>query len=67
MHLLKYSVGNNTFDKLMWQTQTPLHVHAVATRYVSAQLEQSRLLCHLVCRIANVHSRHDNDKGFILM
>lgn len=67
MHLLKHSVGNSKFDKMQWQTQTPLHVHAVATRYVSAQLEQSKYLCQILCHIANVNARHETEKGFILM
>lgn len=68
MHLLKHSFGNNTFfNRQQWQSQSPIHVHAVATRYVAAQLEQSKYLCQLMCRSVNIQSKHEQEKGFILI
>ncbi|XP_063238658.1 protein pigeon isoform X2 [Bacillus rossius redtenbacheri] len=57
MHLLKGAAGR----------QTPMHVHVVATRYVSAQLETSRLLCQLLCRSAAVDARLQQERGFPLV
>lgn len=67
MHLLKHSLGNNTLSRQQWQSQTPIHVHAVATRYVAAQLEQSKYLCQLLCRSVNIDAKHEHEKGFVLM
>ncbi|KAF5296648.1 hypothetical protein FQR65_LT10188 [Abscondita terminalis] len=63
MHLLKQSTENR-ISRFQWQSQTPMHVHAVATRYVSAQLEQSRYLCHILCKAAGFDPKHDQEKGF---
>lgn len=76
MHLLKQTAdgkgpgsntGNFTMNRLLQSQQTPMHVHAVATRYVAAQLEVSKLLCQLLCRAAGIHSRNDSEKGFMFM
>ncbi|GLV45117.1 pigeon [Carabus blaptoides fortunei] len=67
MHLLKHSLGNNTLSRQQWQSQTPIHVHAVATRYVAAQLEQSKYLCQLLCRSVNIDAKHEHEKGFVLI
>lgn len=66
MHLLKQSTDNK-ITRFHWQTQTPMHVHAVATRYITAQLDQSRQLCQILCKAATYEPRFDLDKGFILM
>ncbi|KAL3289631.1 hypothetical protein HHI36_023041 [Cryptolaemus montrouzieri] len=65
MHLLKQS-SENKISRFQWQSQSPMHVHAVATRYVSAQLEQSRRLCQVLCsRAVSVEPRHQLEKGFL--
>ncbi|XP_045482490.1 protein pigeon [Harmonia axyridis] len=65
MHLLKQS-SDNKVSRFQWQNQSPMHVHAVATRYVSAQLEQSRRLCQALCRKAvSTEPRHQLEKGFL--
>ncbi|CAH0561891.1 unnamed protein product [Brassicogethes aeneus] len=64
MHLLKQS-AENKITRFQWQLQTPMHVHAVATRYVTAQLDQSRYLCQILCKAATYEPRHDLDKGFV--
>ncbi|CAH2000725.1 unnamed protein product [Acanthoscelides obtectus] len=66
MHLLKQSTENR-MNKWQWQSQTPMHVHAVATRYITAQLDQSRQLCQLLCKAATYEPRLEMDKGFIFM
>ncbi|RZC36003.1 pigeon, partial [Asbolus verrucosus] len=64
MHLLKQS-AENKISKFQWQSQTPMHVHAVATRYITAQLEQSRYLCQILCKAATFDPRQELDKGFV--
>ncbi|KAK9890377.1 hypothetical protein WA026_010470 [Henosepilachna vigintioctopunctata] len=65
MHLLKKG-SDNKMSRFQWQSQSPIHVHAVATRYVSAQLEQSRKICQALCNIAVVSKRkHQLEKGFL--
>ncbi|XP_044764823.1 protein pigeon [Coccinella septempunctata] len=65
MHLLKQS-SDNKITRFQWQNQSPMHVHAVATRYVSAQLEQSRRLCQALCQKAvSTDPRHPLEKGFL--
>lgn len=66
MHLLKQSTENK-MSRFQWQSQTPMHVHAVATRYIAAQLEQSRLLCQILCKAATFDARYEHDKGFVYM
>ncbi|XP_057653385.1 protein pigeon [Diorhabda carinulata] len=65
MHLLKQTSHGTT----VFQTsdQSAMHVHAVATRYVGAQLEQSRQLCQIICKAATYDPTEDIDKGFILI
>ncbi|CAH1110405.1 unnamed protein product [Psylliodes chrysocephalus] len=65
MHLLKQT--SNSLKKFQQSDQSNLHVHAVATRYVSAQLDQSRQLCEIICKAATYDSEEDEDKGFILI
>ncbi|KAG5891684.1 hypothetical protein JTB14_020101 [Gonioctena quinquepunctata] len=66
MHLLKQS-SNNQMNKFPELNQSPMHVHAVATRYVTAQLDQSRQLCQILCRAATYDPAEDLDKGFIFV
>lgn len=66
MHLLKQSTENK-MSRFQWQSQTPMHVHAVATRYIAAQLEQSRLLCQILCKAATYDARYEHDKGFVFI
>ncbi|XP_022909913.1 protein pigeon isoform X2 [Onthophagus taurus] len=65
MHLLKQSTDNK-ISRFQWQSQTPMHVHAVATRYVGAQLEQSRNLCQILCK-ACVKALCTEEKGFLFI
>ncbi|KAL0278879.1 UNVERIFIED_CONTAM: hypothetical protein PYX00_000557 [Menopon gallinae] len=56
MHLLKHSLQEST-----------IHVQAVATRYVAAQLEVSKQLCHLLTKLADIEEDMKTDKGFPLI
>lgn len=47
--------------------EAPMHVHAVTTRYVTAQLDMSKQLCHLLSRVAGLHQLNKVEKGFPLM
>ncbi|XP_060536841.1 protein pigeon [Cylas formicarius] len=64
MYLLKQS-SDNRVSRFQWQLQTPIHVHAVATRYITAQLDQSRQLCQILCKAATYDPRCEIDKGFV--
>lgn len=44
-----------------------MHVHAVATKYASSQLEISRSLCAHLSLAAGVDARHHKQIGFQLM
>lgn len=57
VHLLKHAHRGHS----------PLHVHAVATRYVAAQLDMSRSLCRQLCLAAKVDPRQERQRGFPLM
>ncbi|XP_076662368.1 gamma-secretase activating protein pigeon isoform X1 [Halictus rubicundus] len=65
MYLLKH--GTQTSVIHVQGSCTPLHVHAMATRHVAAQLEASRALCQMLCRAANVDPRLEQERGFILV
>lgn len=69
MHLVKYSVKQITGFRWLkdYEPTAPTFVHAVSTRYVSAQLEVSRLLCVFVCRVAGIDSRIESERGFTLI
>lgn len=54
-------------SRFHWQSQTPMHVHAVATRYIAAQLEQSKFLCQTLCKAITFDSRYEDEKGFVFM
>lgn len=53
MHLVKHG-------------QTPMQVHAVSTRYVSAQLETARLLCSFLTKAVSIDTRY-GERGFQLI
>lgn len=65
MHLLKH--GTQTSTMRLQGICTPLHLHAMATRHVAAQLETSRSLCQMLCRASNVDPKTEQERGFILM
>ncbi|CAK9802364.1 Protein pigeon [Anthophora quadrimaculata] len=65
MYLLKH--GTQTSITHIQGTCTPLHVHAMATRHVAAQLETSRALCQMLCRAASVDPRLEQERGFVLV
>lgn len=65
MYLLKNGTHTSTMHSR--GSCTPLHVHAMATRYVAAQLESSRILCQILCRAAGVDPRIEQERGFSLM
>ncbi|XP_055598478.1 protein pigeon-like [Uranotaenia lowii] len=72
MHLVKHSVkevsGFRWLRNAFYDSNpAPSHVHAVATRYVAAQLEQSRALCVLVCKTAGLDLQQEADRGFALV
>ncbi|XP_058061444.1 protein pigeon [Anopheles bellator] len=73
MHLVKHSVKEVTgfrWLKNAFYDSNPStsHVHAVATRYVAAQLEQARALCVLVCRTTGLDlSVEGTERGFALI
>lgn len=69
MHLVKNSVKQITGFRWLkdYEPTAPTFVHAVSTRYVSAQLEVSRLLCVFVCRAAGIDARVEPDRGFNLV
>lgn len=69
MHLVKNSVKQATGFRWLkdYEPTAPTFVHAVSTRYVSAQLEISRLLCVFVCRGCGVDARVESERGFKLI
>lgn len=67
MHLLKQTSTDNKMTRFNWQSQTPMHVHAVATRYIASQLEQSKYLCQILCKFATFDTKYEDEKGFVYM
>lgn len=69
MHLMKNSAKQITGFRWLkdYEPAAPTFVHAVSTRYVSAQLEVSRLLCVFLCRAVGVDARIELDRGSTLI
>ncbi|XP_011306050.1 protein pigeon [Fopius arisanus] len=64
MYLLKHATNTPASS---YVSCTSLQVHAMATRYVAAQLESSRILCQILSRAAGVDPRIDQERGFLLI
>lgn len=69
MHLVKHSVKQITGFRWLkdYEPTAPTFVHGVSTKYVTAQLEVSRMLCVFVCRAAGIDARIESERGFTLI
>lgn len=68
MHLLKQSsFHSNKLRNRSMLEPNPMHVHAVATKYASSQLEVSRLLCAHLTLAGGVDTKLLKFTGFQLM
>jgi len=68
MHLLKQSsMRSNKLRSRSLSEPNAMHVHAVATKYASSQLEISRSLCAHLTLAAGVDARLHKQIGFQLM
>lgn len=68
MHLLKQSsMHSNKLRNRSMSEPNAMHVHAVATKYASSQLEISRSLCAHLTLSAGIDTRLHKHIGFQLM
>ncbi|XP_050523208.1 protein pigeon isoform X2 [Daktulosphaira vitifoliae] len=68
MHLLKQSsMHSNKLRNRSMSEPNAMHVHAVATKYVTSQLEVSRLLCAHLTLAGGVDTRLQKFTGFQLI
>ncbi|KAF4522047.1 hypothetical protein B566_EDAN004029 [Ephemera danica] len=65
MHLLKGATQSQPPRQHL--CASPMHVHAVATRLVAAQLDTSRHVCRLLAACAGVEAEREGERGFLLI
>ncbi|KAF2364238.1 Gamma-secretase-activating protein C-terminal domain [Trinorchestia longiramus] len=64
-HLLSVSLRELSMYCLKhFPHESPMRVHAVASKYVCTQLQVSRRLCSILCSSLTVVPNHNSEKGF---